>query len=239
MSLKHSLALLAALTAGTAITAPTFAQDSHGSTVDTHATTTEAVDSTLEQHHADAAHALATADHADAHGAHADHDANTDLLKFDVTAYVTALTVFAIFFGVLAVVVWPQILKGLKAREEKIRSDLAAAERAAKQAASVEGELQAKLSAASAQAQKIVADAQAAAVAVAAQIKAEAQKSAADQLERATREISAAREAAVAEVATVAGELATDIATKVLRREISATDQANLVKEALAQLSSR
>jgi hypothetical protein len=47
--------------------------------------------------------------------------AETDPLKFDPTAYITAVVVFLIAFGVLALKVWPKILGALDARDSTRR----------------------------------------------------------------------------------------------------------------------
>src|SRR5262245_15638973 len=54
--------------------------------------------------------------------------------KPGIASAVTALVVFALVFAVLAVKVWPVIVRALDERAEKIRSEIAAAEAARKQA---------------------------------------------------------------------------------------------------------
>jgi F-type H+-transporting ATPase subunit b len=54
--------------------------------------------------------------------------------------------------------------------------------------------------------------------------------------ERANREIDSARKAAVADIYAQAADLSTGIAEKILRRNLNATDQRDLVDRSLEQL---
>ena len=64
----------------------------------------------------------------------------------------------------------------------------------------------------------------------------QAQQEAEEAKERAVRDIEASRRAAVAEIHAQAAELSTNIAEKILRRNLNADDQRELVRQSLEQL---
>ena len=75
------------------------------------------------------------ADAADAHaadssGAHAEDHSTPSLLSFDFGSAVCNLAIFLGVLGILSKFVWPVILDGLKAREDKIFDELKDAEEA-------------------------------------------------------------------------------------------------------------
>ena len=115
---------------------------------------------------------------------------------------VTTLVVFALLLAVLGKFAWAPIASGLKAREEKIRREIADAER------------------------------------IATSMKMQAQQEAEEAKERAMRDIEAARKAAVADIYAQAADLSTSIAEKILRRNLNANDQRDLVEASLQQFQS-
>jgi F-type H+-transporting ATPase subunit b len=147
------------------------------------------------------------------------------------------IVVFGIFFVVLSVFVWPKILGSLQAREEKVRGDLRGAEDAAKAATATLAEYKQQLAEAQKQAQRIVDESRGAAQQVAAQVKEQAQGEMTQMRERAEADINAAKERAVSEIYEQTAMLATEVAGKILRREINAGDQESLVRESIAKLN--
>jgi F-type H+-transporting ATPase subunit b len=67
-------------------------------------------------------------------------------------------------------------------------------------------------------------------------IRMQAQQEAEEAKERAQRDIEASKNAAIAEIRNETAELATSIASKILRRNLNPDDQRQLVKESLEQL---
>ncbi len=175
----------------------------------------------------------------DAHGEGGSPDRG---LMPDITAsyfwweMVWTIVVFLIFFGVLSVAVWPKILKALQDREEKQRKDLLAAERAAKDAEKTLGEYKTQLAAAQKEAQRIVDESRTAAQQVAASVKADAEREITQLKERTQREIAAAKESALADIYEQSAVLSTQIAGRILKRELNPQDQQALVTESLQQL---
>jgi F-type H+-transporting ATPase subunit b len=150
-----------------------------------------------------------------------------------------ALWVVIIFVALLAILyptAWKNVLAGLKARESKIRQDIADAEAARKRAEETLGKYNQQLATAENQVRELLAKAGADAEKLATGMKMTAQQEVEEIKERATRDIEAARKAAVADVHAQAAELSTLIASKILRRNLNADDQRDLVKSSLEQL---
>ncbi len=149
---------------------------------------------------------------------------------------ITALVVFVAVMLIAAKFIWPKINAGLAEREEKIRSNIEAAELAQEQAKEALDQYEQNLAEARSEAQKMRDEAKQQAQALAAELKAKAEGELNAMRDRAKRDIEAARKTAVADVYSEAATLATSIAAKILQREISADDQRRLVEESLAEL---
>ena len=152
-----------------------------------------------------------------------------------------ALWVVIIFLVMLAILyptAWKNVLAGLKARESKIRKDIADAEAASSKAQATLKEYSAKLAAAEASAREIISKAMADAEAAGAQIKARNQAEAEELKEKAIKDIEAAKNTALREIYDQTAELATSVAEKILRRNLNANDQRDLVAQSLDQLQS-
>jgi len=156
--------------------------------------------------------------------------------KQGVATAVTALVVFALVFGVLAVKVWPVITRALDERADKIKGEIAAAEQARREAREALDQYNKSLAQARAEAQKMLENTKAQQIALAADLKAKADVELGALRERATRDIEAAKRAAISEIYGEATMLATAVASKILRREIRPDDQRELVEESLRQL---
>ncbi len=147
------------------------------------------------------------------------------------------LLVVLIVLAVLGKFVWPKILAGLKAREGKIEGDLASAEKANADAQVLLEQYQGQLADAQKQYQKVVDDAKQAAATVEAQKLAETEKRISELEARAASEISSAKEQALSDIYSQAGVLASDVAGRILQREINAEDHRSLIDESLAKLN--
>ena len=158
-------------------------------------------------------------------------------LAFKLLSYGTAIVVTLFLFILLSKLVWPKIIAGLDERYEKIRSEIDAAEKARHDAQAAQKKFEEKLQQAQAEAAATIASAQATARRVADELRAKNDAELADMKARALADISSAREAAVKELNDHAVALAATMASKILRREVSAADQSRLVSESLAELS--
>lgn len=189
--------------------ATTAAEKAHGAQADAHAAAGEA-----------AAHADGHADD-HAHGHAAPHGVIPSLEQAKAPA-ITALVVFLLVFGICSVAVWPAVLKGLRDREHKIRSEIAAAEQARKDAKEALEQYQNALANARAEAQREIEAARAQATAVAADLKAKADAELSVLRDQARNEIEAAKRAALAQVESNANTMAAGMASKILRRNVNA-----------------
>ena len=155
----------------------------------------------------------------------------------DVIGFTVALVVFLVFFALAAKLVWPKIIAGLDERYAKIRNEIDAAEKSRREAESAQKKFEEKLRQAQEEATRTIADAQATARKVADELRAKNDAELADMKARALADINSAREAAVKEINDHAVSLASAMASKILRREVGATDQSRLVTESLAELA--
>lgn len=190
--------------------------------------------------HSDAAHsAQATGshagDHADGHG-----DAPATPLaspKEGLAPAITALVVFAIVMFVLGTKVWPTITGGLDARNSKIREEIAAAEAAQKQARAALEEYEKSLAEARLEAQRMLDETRTEQGRLAAELKAKADRELGEMRDKAKREIESAKKAAISELYAESVNLATQMAGKILQREVTVADQARMLEESLSEMS--
>jgi len=150
---------------------------------------------------------------------------------------VTALIVFTLAFLILKVKVWPKITKGLDDRDRKIRDEIESAEEAREQAKSALAEYQRNLTSARDEANKMIAQARSDAKAVGDELRSRNEAELVELKSRATREIETARQAAVNSIYAEASNLAVQMASKILQREINAGDQQRLVDDSLRELA--
>jgi F-type H+-transporting ATPase subunit b len=146
------------------------------------------------------------------------------------------IMIFVILLAILYPTAWKNVLAGLKAREERIRRDIADAEAARARAEATLGEYNAKLAAAENSVREMLAKATADGEQVATTIRMRAQTEAEEAKDRAMRDIETARQQAVTDIYAQAADLSTTIASKILRRNLNPDDQRDLVNRSLEQL---
>jgi len=155
------------------------------------------------------------------------------------TTFASAIWVIAIFLIVLAILyptAWKNVMAGLRAREQKIRNDIAEAEATRSKAEATLREYNTQLASAEQRVREMIASATADGERVAAQIRTRAEGEAQDARERATKEIEMAKKQAIAEIYEEAATLATNVAEKILRRNLNPQDQRDLVTRSLDQV---
>ena len=168
--------------------------------------------------------------------AHAEGGGENTLLSFDFGAAFWNLVIFLLVLGVLSKFVWPGVLSGLQAREDKIRNDLQSAEQANAKAQSLLSEYQTKLDEASSQVQAMLSDARRDAEANGARIVEQAKQEADRQRERAVADIETAKKVAMADIADQTSEMAIQVARRVIGRELKPEDHADLIRDSLKRL---
>jgi len=165
----------------------------------------------------------------------ASEDGNVVSIQF--LPLITTIVVFVIAFLILKSKVWPRITAGLDERDNKIRGEIKAAEDAREQANAALREYEESLAAARKEASEMIAKAKASAKAAADELRQRNEDDLAEMKQRASKEIDAAKHAAINEIHAEAATLATQVAGKILQREINADDQQRLVEESLRELS--
>ena len=157
--------------------------------------------------------------------------------KVEVIPLVTTILVFLIFFSILAAKVWPKITAGLDDRDRKIRKEIESAEQAREQANAALAEYEQSLAEARKEAAAMITKAKADAKTAADDLRKRNEADLTEMKQTATREIEAAKQAAITELHAQASTLAVSIAGKILSREITADDQQRLVEESLRELA--
>ena len=170
------------------------------------------------------------------HAAEAADPKQPGLLGPDYGAILWVLVIFVLLVVILKSTAWKNVLAGLAAREARIRTDIAGAESARRKGESTLKEYNVQLAKAETQVRELLSTATVEAEKIAAGIKSRAQQEVEEIRERATKEIDTARKQAMTEVYEQTANLATLVAEKILRRNLNADDQRDLVNRSLEEL---
>lgn len=173
-----------------------------------------------------------------ADAAHAEPAGAPPLLQVDVGSAIVNLAIFIGVLAILAKFVWPVILGGLEAREAKIRGELESAHQANQQAKALLVSYDTKISEASNQVQKMLAEAKKASEAERQRMIAEAKAEAETHRRRALADIEQAKKVAISELAGQTSDMALAVARKIVGRELRADDHAELIRQSLERLPS-
>jgi F-type H+-transporting ATPase subunit b len=152
-----------------------------------------------------------------------------------------AIITLIIFVGVVLILgkyAWPPLMRVLSEREEAIRKSLEDAKREREDAETLLAEYKAQMDKAHDEAAALIADGRRAAEEVRRGIHEEARGEAERMIQRATREIQLATDAAIKELYDQTAELAVKVAAGVVQKELSADDHRRLVAESLEQMKS-
>ncbi len=152
---------------------------------------------------------------------------------------VVGLIIFGILLGVLWRFAWGPIKTGLKKREDGIEGEITAAQERRLQAEQQLTEYQQRLEQAGQEVQAMIDDAKQQAETIKQSILAEARRTATAEKDRATREIDAAKNAAINEIAEQSVNWAFRVAGDAVRSEIKPEDQRSLIEDALKQFESK
>ena len=146
---------------------------------------------------------------------------------------------FAIVLGLLVKFAFPALKKGVKAREEKIRTDLESAERARQEAEEERSRYQAQLADARGEANRIVEEARAAAEQVRTDVTGRAEQEAADIRSRANDDIRAARDRAMSDLRGQVADISIELAEKIVERNLDRSTQEQLIESYIASVGER
>ena len=158
------------------------------------------------------------------------------LLNFQPAEAIWIVIIFTVLLVVLYKTAWKNVLGGLKAREERIRKDIDDAEASRLKSEASLKEYNAQLATAEQKVREILQSAVAEGERISTQIKMQAQQESEAAKDRATKDIETAKKQAIQEIYAEAANLSTSIAEKILRRNLNAEDQRDLVNRSLEQL---
>jgi len=159
-----------------------------------------------------------------------------DIFAGDIGNVLWTLLIFSLVLVFLGKFAWGPLLDSLKAREDYIRESLESAKHDSEQAQARLEQYDAKLTEARAEATAIVEEGRRDAEVLRHRIEEEARAEAEKTIERAKREIGVAKETAVKELYTLSGRLATDIASRIVGRELKPEDHQRLIAASIAEL---
>ncbi len=168
----------------------------------------------------------------------ADHGADKPaLLQWDFGSAFWSIIVFVILLVILRATAWKPILQGLQQRERFIVDSLEKARVERERSERLLAEYNDKLNKAREEATAIVEEGRRDAEEVRKRVHAEAKVEADAIVARAKRDIQIARDDAIKQLHDQSILLATSIATKMVRKELTAGDHQRLLDESLAELS--
>lgn len=159
-----------------------------------------------------------------------------NLFAGDIGNAVWTLVIFLLVVLILGKFAWGPLLAGLQQREEFIRRSLEEAKDDREAAEARLAEFEAKLADAGAQAAEIVDQGKKNAETARASIEEKAREEADKMVDRARREIELAKQTAIKDLYSTSSELATEIASRILRRELNAQDHERLISESIKEL---
>ncbi|MCH7720006.1 MAG: F0F1 ATP synthase subunit B [Planctomycetes bacterium] len=159
------------------------------------------------------------------------------LLQFDPGAAIWSIIIFLVLLGVLRAFAWKPILTALQDREEFIRDSLRQAKTDRESAEARLEEYEQRLQSAREEASAIVEEGRRDAEVVKRELEATARQEAGAMIERAKREIGIARDTAVKELYDLSGELATNIASRIIRQEVDPAAHERLIAESIDELA--
>jgi F-type H+-transporting ATPase subunit b len=160
-------------------------------------------------------------------------EAQPSLLAGDIGNVFWTILIFVLVLVVLGKFAWGPILNTLQSRESFIHEALAKAKRDRDEAEARLREYEERLATARAEATAIVEEGRRDADAVRHKIEAAAKAEADKMIERARHEIHLATDTATRELYQLSARLATDMAARVIGRELSAQDHERLISEAI------
>jgi F-type H+-transporting ATPase subunit b len=170
--------------------------------------------------------------------AEAEHgEGRSDLFSGDLGNSVWTILIFLLALAVLSKFAWGPLLGSLQAREGFIRESLEKARRDREEAEARLREYEARLAQARAEATAIVDEGRRDADAVKRKIEEDAKVESDKMIERAKREIQIATDTATKELYALSARLATDMAARVIRREINPQDHERLIAESIASIN--
>lgn len=222
--------------------APAFAQEHKGGAAPGAAKQDPAHPAAGEAAHGAPAPGKTHAGDAQAGDAHASegagaHGQTYNLLTIDVASAIWSILIFLGLLAILSKFAFKPIQQTLVQRERFINDSLAKAKHEREEAERVLKQYTEQINKARAEASAIIAEGRKDADEVKRRIEDEAKKEAATLFERAKREIHIATETAIQQLHQQAATLSTQIASRLIKKEVSADVHRQLIRESIEELS--
>ena len=154
----------------------------------------------------------------------------------DIGNALWTMVIFVIVLVVLGKFAWGPILSALQKREDFIRESLTKAKHDRDEAQRVLKEYSDRINAARTEATAIVDEGRRDAEVLKREIEEHGKKEAQAMLDRAKREIGIARDTAVKDLYTLTARMATDMAAKIIRKELNAKEHERLISESIDEI---
>jgi F-type H+-transporting ATPase subunit b len=163
-------------------------------------------------------------------------EGEVNLFAGDIGTAIWTLVIFLAVILVLGKFAWGPMLSGLQRREQFIRDSLEEAKQDREAAQAQLDEYNEKLDTATAEALKVLEEGRRDAEVVKERIEDKARSEADQMVERAKREIDLAKQTAIKELYETSITLGSDIASRLLEREMNAKDHEDLIAESIDHL---
>jgi len=161
------------------------------------------------------------------------------LVQPDPGLFLWTILTFLVLLGLLAKFAWRPLLEALEKRQETIRQSLEDARKAKEELERINEESRAIISKARTQAQSIVADGRSEAERLKGEIKQKAKAEADSMIREAEKQIRVATDKAISEIRGEVVDLSLQVASKLIRKNLSREDNRSLVEESLKELESQ
>ncbi len=155
------------------------------------------------------------------------------LLRVEPGLTLWTIITFIVLVGILWKTAWKPVVEALDARAEKVRGDIENADRSRQEAEKLLAQHKAMMDNAKNEAAKIISDSRADAEKLKNEIIEKAGTDAKDLSERAKKEIELAKDRALADIKAEVVTLSTEIAAKIINKNLNPDDQKALVEETL------
>lgn len=157
----------------------------------------------------------------------------------DLGQAVAAIVIFLILLLILGKWAWGPIIKSLKAREDSIARALQDAADRQKESQDLLAHYKARLDKAEGEARDVIAKARQESAEAKQRILEEARQEAHKAMEDASNEIRMAKESAIKDIHSAVGDLAAELAGKILQREIRPEEHRKLLDQGLEELKQK
>jgi F-type H+-transporting ATPase subunit b len=166
-------------------------------------------------------------------------EAANNVFAGDIGNALWTVVIFVLVLVVLGKFAWGPLLAGLQAREAYIRESLQTARRDREESEARLREYEEKLAAARTEATAIIEEGRRDAEVVKRKIEEQAKQESNMMIERARHEIEAATAEATRQLYTLSAHLATELAARIIGRELDPKDHERLIAESIADISAR